>query len=283
MALVVVIALFALSWETTGYNRVDTRTKEQKETIDYFIEIRGQINSTDKDIVDLYKKIHPGFEITFITCFALIALELLLRLIACPCLWRYLKSPIHLCEIIASINFWLFLYTTHHLEDFKSMAGYVFFTVTRLLIILQVFHLVRIANHSNTFKVMSLSVSSSLSEIAVLCALLLIFVSMFGWLMYIVEVDNDRFDSFFTAMYWALITLTTVGYGDYYPATGFGHVVAGACAVAGLVTLALPIGVIAASFSSYYSHHKYVSHHMQTYRPYKLETWRRFTEKMIQK
>ena len=272
------MALFTLSWETTGNNRVDTRPREQKETIDYYLQIRGQINSTDKDILDLYMKIHPGFEITFITCFAIIALEIVLRLIACPCLRTYLKSPIHLCEIIASVNFWLFLYTTHNLEDFKSHSGYVFFMVTRLLIILQVFHLVRIANHLNAFKVMSLSVRSSLSEIAVLVSLLLIFVSMFGWLMYIVEVDNERFDSIFTAMYWALITLTTVGYGDYYPATGVGHVVAGACAVAGVVTLALPIGIIAASFSNYYSHHKYVSHHMQTYKPYTLDVWRRFTD-----
>ena len=278
-----VVALFALSWETTGNNRVDTRTKEQKETINYFLKIRGQINSTDSDFVDLYTKIHPGFEITFITCFAIIAIEIVLRLIACPCLRTYMKSPIHLCEIIASINFWLFLYTTHNLEDFKSMWGYVYFMVTRLLIIFQVFHLVRIANHLNAFKVMSLSIRSSLSEIAVLGSLLLIFVCMFGWLMYIVEVDNERFESIFTAMYWALITLTTVGYGDYYPATGVGHVVAGACAVAGVVTLALPIGVIAASFSSYYSHHKYVSYHMKTYKPFTLDIWRRFTDKLDKK
>ena len=163
------------------------------------------------------------------------------------------------------------------------MPGYVMFIVSRNFIILQVLHLVRLPNHSNTFKVMSLSIRSSLSEIAVLFALLLVLVSMFGWCMYIAEVNNEQFETIFSSMYWALITLTTVGYGDYYPATSLGHMIAGACAVAGVVTLALPIGVIAASFSSYHSHHKYVSHHMQTYKPYKLDVWRRFTENVDKK
>ena len=103
--------------------------------------------------------------------------------------------------------------------------------------------IVRIAKHSTAFNIMSLSVKSSLPEIGVLFALLVLLVTMFGWLMLAVEYSNDKFDSCFTGMYWALITLTTVGYGDYYPETIIGHVLAGACAVCGVVTLAMPISL----------------------------------------
>ena len=151
------------------------------------------------------------------------------------------------------------------------MSGFIFFMSVQYSVLLQVTRLIRIARHSMAFKIMSLSIKSSLPEIGVLFALLLLLVMIFGWLMYAVEYQNDKFDSCFTGMYWALITLTTVGYGDYYPDTVTGHVLAGACAVCGVVTLAMPIGVIASSFSSYYSYHKDVSYHLKKHNPQMLE------------
>ena len=158
-------------------------------------------------------------------------------------------------------------FVEQYLEHFKSMTGFVFFLFVKYLVILQGSRLVRIAKHSNAFNIMSLSVTASLPEIGVLFALLILLVTMFGWLMYAVEFENSNFDSCFTGMYWALITLTTVGYGDFYPESVLGHVLAGACAVCGVVTLAMPIGVIASSFNSYYSYHKDVSYHLKKHKP----------------
>ena len=271
MTVVVIVSTFCLTCVTVGSFRVDNRSDEQKETVDYFHQLSGHYNSTDRDIVDSYKRVHPVIYITMITCFIFISVEICLRLVSCPSSRKYLKCASHICEIISACAFWLNIYTDVFLENFKSYAGFLFFIVIRCLVVLQIARLVRIGRHFMAFNIMSLSINSSLPEIGVLFSLFLILVTVFGWLMYIAEAYNDRFESGFSAMYWALITLTTVGYGDLYPESAFGLMIACACAICGLVTLALPIGVIAASFNSYYSHHKYVSKHITDHKPYELE------------
>ena len=271
MAFIVILSMFILSYDTTGYTRVDSRTPEQKETLKYFFAILGLNNSssnaTHASLDEAYSKLHPGLTYTLTACFMLITLEIILRIISCPSLRQYFKFPFHICEILGALSFWLGFFLEMYLEHFKNMPGFIFFMFVQYLVLLQVTRLIRIARHSMAFKIMSLSIKSSLSEIGVLFALLLLLVMMFGWLMFAVEYQNDKFDSCFTGMYWALITLTTVGYGDYYPDTITGHVLAGTCAVCGVVTLAMPIGVIASSFSSYYSYHKDVSYHLKKHKP----------------
>ena len=276
MAVVVIIAMFILSWESTSHTRIDSRTEEQKETLKYFFGILGYGNSSDNathsGLQEAYSKLHPGLWFTLASCYVLITLEIILRIISCTSVRRYLKNPIHICEMLGAFAFWMKYFVLElYLENFKSMPGFLFYMFVQYLVLLQVTRLIRIARHSMAFNIMSLSIRSSLPEICVLFALLLVLVSVFGWLMFAVEYRYDKFDSCFTGMYWALITLTTVGYGDYYPDTITGHVIAGVCAVCGVVTLAMPIGVIASSFSSYYSYHKDVSCHLKRHTPPKTE------------
>ncbi|MGL5447127.1 MAG: cyclic nucleotide-gated ion channel [Rhabdaerophilum sp.] len=70
-------------------------------------------------------------------------------------------------------------------------------------------------------------------------------------LMHVVEgkIQPEKFGSIPEAMYWSIITLTTVGYGDVYPITAAGKLVAGATAILGLIMLSLPVGIIATSFA----------------------------------
>ena len=277
MATVVITALLILTWESTGNTRVDSRTPEQKNTLSYFfsfldIFVNESSTNSSSDLTSVeFKEYHPALLITVSTLYVFIALEIVLRLVCCPNLLLYLKNPIHICEIFGAASYWLDFFVELYLEHFKSMAGFIVFIFVKYLVILQVSRLVRIAKHSMAFNIMSLSVTSSLPEIGVLFALLILLVTIFGWLMYAVEYENVKFDSCFSGMYWALITLTTVGYGDYYPETIMGHLIAGTCAVCGVVTLAMPIGVIASSFSSYYSYHKDVSYHLQKHTPQVLE------------
>ena len=63
------------------------------------------------------------------------------------------------------------------------------------------------------------------------------------------DVQPERFGTIPELMYWAIVTLTTVGYGDVVPITGLGRVIAGVTAIAGLVMLALPVGIIASAFA----------------------------------
>jgi hypothetical protein len=84
--------------------------------------------------------------------------------------------------------------------------------------------------------------------------LLAMLVCVFGYVMFAAEfTQNATITNAFVTVYWALITVTTVGYGDYVPVTAAGHVIAGACAVCGVIVLALPVGIIVSKFYKYYA------------------------------
>jgi voltage-gated potassium channel len=86
-----------------------------------------------------------------------------------------------------------------------------------------------------------------LACLVILCGLMIVSAAI----MHMVEgaAQPDKFGSIPEAMWWAIITLTTVGYGDAYPITPLGKMVAGVTALCGLVMLALPVGIIATSFA----------------------------------
>jgi voltage-gated potassium channel len=86
-----------------------------------------------------------------------------------------------------------------------------------------------------------------LACLVILCGLMIVSAAA----MHMVEgaAQPDKFGSIPEAMWWAIITLTTVGYGDAYPITPLGKIVAGVTALFGLVMLALPVGIIATSFA----------------------------------
>jgi len=89
---------------------------------------------------------------------------------------------------------------------------------------------------------------------------LVIFIVIFASLVYYAErtqlnPEND-FDSIPVGLWWAIVTMTTVGYGDLVPKTYIGMLVGSMCAVTGVLTIALPVPVIVSNFALFYSHTK---------------------------
>jgi potassium voltage-gated channel Shaw-related subfamily C protein len=95
-------------------------------------------------------------------------------------------------------------------------------------------------------------------ELMLLIFFLVLFIVIFASLIYYAErlqknPEND-FTSIPIGLWWSIVTMTTVGYGDMVPKTYVGMMVGGLCALTGVLTIALPVPVIVANFAMYYSH-----------------------------
>ena len=101
------------------------------------------------------------------------------------------------------------------------------------------------------------TLKASSHELVLLLLILLIPVVMFSSIVYYIEIMIDKksdFSSVPQSFWWCLITMTTVGYGDLTPQTWPGKIIGGACAVCGVLIVALPISVIGSNFNLYYAH-----------------------------
>ena len=118
------------------------------------------------------------------------------------------------------------------------------FRLTRLLKVLRIFRFVRYSRHMQIlFKVLH-------KERHILFTVFLIaiaYIVVTALIMFNVE-ESAMFEDFFDALYWATTTLTTVGYGDIYPATDLGRIISMFSAIFGVAVIALPSGVITASY-----------------------------------
>jgi len=120
-----------------------------------------------------------------------------------------------------------------------------FFRIMRML------RLAKLGRMSNAWDHIREAFYERRHEFALILGLLAITVLISGSLMYMAEADAqpDKFGSIPRALWWAIITMTTIGYGDTYPVTALGRVIGGIIAIVGVMMVALPTGIFAASFS----------------------------------
>jgi potassium voltage-gated channel Shaw-related subfamily C protein len=127
-----------------------------------------------------------------------------------------------------------------------------FFSITRI------FRLFKLTRHYGGLKILIHTFTASMRELMLLIFFLVLFIVIFASLIYYAErlqknPDND-FTSIPLGLWWSIVTMTTVGYGDMVPKTYIGMMVGGLCALTGVLTIALPVPVIVANFAMYYSH-----------------------------
>lgn len=97
--------------------------------------------------------------------------------------------------------------------------------------------------------------SSARSALAAVCVLAGGYIALSALIMF--HVEPDSFDTFFDAIYWAVVTLTTVGYGDIYPTSEIGRIVSMMSSFMGIAIVALPTGIITAGYMRELSREKW--------------------------
>ena len=149
---------------------------------------------------------------------------------------RYVAQPYMIIDLVAIAPAYI--------------ALFVPFADLRILRLFRLFHLLKIARYSPAVSTLIHVLSLERRALFGTLLLLLCLTCLCAESMYIIEgqVQPRLFGDLPSCMYWAIITLTTVGYGDVTPITGAGRLLAGITAVMGLGIFALPVGIIASAF-----------------------------------
>ena len=125
-----------------------------------------------------------------------------------------------------------------------------------ILQIFRIFKLARVlklARHSPGLQAIAYTLQHSYKELGLLVFLMGVTSLIIGSLCYYIELDQESgFTSIPTAIYYCIITMTTVGYGDISPTSGLGKLVGAVCAAAGVLVLSLPIPIIAQNFENFH-------------------------------
>jgi voltage-gated potassium channel len=124
-------------------------------------------------------------------------------------------------------------------------AGSHSLMIIRGLRLLRVFRIFKLGNYTGQGQMITEALKASRPKLFLFTMFIFILVSIFGSLMYLIEgTSNSGFDSIPRSIYWAIVTLTTVGYGDISPATPFGQFVASIIMIAGYAIIAVPTGIV---------------------------------------
>ena len=123
------------------------------------------------------------------------------------------------------------------------------FSVVRSLRLLRVFRVFKLAHFLGEAQVLTAALRASSRKIIVFLVSVVILVLLLGTLMYTIERPETGFTSIPTSIYWAIVTLTTVGYGDIAPQTPLGKMLASAVMILGYGILAVPTGIVGAELA----------------------------------
>ena len=162
--------------------------------------------------------------------------EYLARLACVRHPWRYARSFFGIVDLLAILPTYLAILVPemHALID------------VRMLRLLRMFRLLRLTAYVSEFGALYRALRNSRRKIAVFLAFVLLLTMIMGTLMYVVEGPENGFTSIPLGVYWAITTLTTVGFGDVTPKTDLGRFIASLMMLMGWGTLAVPTGIVSA-------------------------------------
>ena len=129
-----------------------------------------------------------------------------------------------------------------------------YLSVIRVLRVLRVFRVLKLGHHTKEAAMLKKALYASRRKILVFICAVLTLVVIVGSLMYIIEGEKHGFTSIPRGVYWAIVTLTTVGYGDISPGTGLGQFLATAVMILGYSIIAVPTGIVTVGLAQAYAH-----------------------------
>jgi voltage-gated potassium channel len=163
-----------------------------------------------------------------------------LRLTAVERPWRYATSFFGIVDLLSIVPTYLALVV----PETQS------FMVIRAIRLLRVFRILKAAQFLSEAQLLTTALRASRRKITVFIGGIVTVVLIVGALMYVIEGEEHGFTSIPTSMYWAIVTMTTVGYGDIAPRTALGQLVASMLMILGYGVIAVPTGIVSVELAN---------------------------------
>tara|TARA_Y100001960_G_C14623187_1_gene801772 strand:- start:172 stop:966 length:795 start_codon:yes stop_codon:yes gene_type:complete len=186
---------------------------------------------------NLYSKELYIFEWFFTILFTI---EYFLRIYCIRRPLMYVKSFFGVIDLLSIIP--------TYISVFFPVSRYL--SVIRILRVLRIFRILKLINYISESNQLINALIASRRKITVFLFFILSMVTIFGSIMYLIEGEQNGFTSIPQSIYWAIVTITTVGYGDISPKTELGKVLASLAMILGYATIAVPTGIISAEYSN---------------------------------
>ena len=182
------------------------------------------------------------FYILELTLTIIFGFEYVLRLYAIRHPFKYAFSFFGIVDLLSILPIFLVV----------VMPGAQSLLVLRSIRLIRVFRIFKLGTYFDQGSVILHALRSSRYKISVFFFSIIIIVTIAGALMYMVETPESGFTSIPTSIYWAIVTMTTVGYGDIAPASALGKTLASLLMISGYAIIAVPTGIVTAELSKPY-------------------------------
>lgn len=166
-------------------------------------------------------------------------IEYLARIISIGKPWYYITSVFGVIDFLSIIPTYLSLF----------VIGGQYLLIIRALRLLRIFRILKLSRYMGEANTLGAALNASRHKITVFMWVVLTIVIIMGTLMYMIEGGNNGFTSIPRSVYWAIVTLTTVGYGDIAPQTITGQIVASMIMILGYAIIAVPTGIVTAEIT----------------------------------
>ncbi len=193
-----------------------------------------------ESIEHLDNKYHSFFNVSEWIITILFTIEYILRVISVNKPQKYILSFYGIVDLLSTLPKYLsfFILDTHFLAVFRAL---------RLLRVFRILKLIRYVGESNK---LIKALRNSRSKIFIFIFFVFIISIILGTVMYLIEGPDNGFKSIPQSIYWCIVTLTTVGFGDITPQTAVGQILATFIMIIGYGIIAVPTGIVSAEYAS---------------------------------
>ena len=185
-------------------------------------------------------------------CVAFFTLEIIVRFAFAPNKKKFWKGALNVIDLVCLVPHYAAIIMKS--VDSGNDGAVTFLKTLMLFRVVRILRIFKLMKHYSAFKILVYTIKVSTKELFLMVVFLMSGVLMFASIIHYAEQDN--FPNIPIAIWWALVTMTTVGYGDKYPVGYIGYGVGCLSVICGVLVIAFTVPIVVNNFSLYYAHAK---------------------------